>query len=92
MEGTFFYEYIPKIFFLTVHTRKIIGTHNESPQYDSQMLSFFEPEYDKLTEYLSYPETLQIVREYIQDKLPQHAATFEECLNNGIINIVDSED
>lgn len=91
MEDTFFYEYIPEFFFLSVCARKIMDSHDQSLQIDPRFHSFLNLE-NKLTKEISYPETLGIVRNYLQERLPQYAPRFEEILGNGIINIVVDDD
>ena len=89
LEQTYYYEYIPKIFYISVYARKIMDENDESLGPNSRVFYLLNPKYKEFEEYLPYPETLQIVRNYIAEKLPKYIDKFEECLNNGIINIVD---
>lgn len=89
LQQTYYYEYIPKIFYISVYARKIMDQNDISLGQNSSIFYLMNPEYGKFEEYLPYSETLQIVRKYIAEKLPKYVDKFEECLNNGIINIVD---
>lgn len=93
MEGTFFYDHIAEFLSLAIKARKIITKSDPFLQDDPRIYKLLNPGYDELTEYLPYPETLKIVREYLKERLPQYIDTFEECLNNGTINIaIDLEE
>lgn len=93
IEGTFFHDHIHQFLSLAIEVRKIVAENDPILQGDPRVYKILNPDCDELTEYLSWPETLQIVRDYFQQRLPQYADTFEECLNNGIINIaIDLDD
>lgn len=93
IEGTFFYNHIAEFLSLAIKARKIITTSDPILQDDPRIYKLLNPSYDELTERLPYPETLEIVREYLKERLPQYIDTFEEWLNNGTINIaIDLED
>lgn len=89
LDNTYYYEYIPEIFYVAVCARKIMDQNDVSLGKTSEVFYLMYPEYGEFEEYLPYSETLQIVRNYIAEKLPKYIDKFEECLNNGIINIVD---
>ena len=93
ISDTFLDKHIYDFFRLALTTEQIIDENDEMYKDDPQVYRIMNPEYDKLEEYLSYSETLQILREYLRERLPQYIGKFEECLNNGIINfVVDPSD
>lgn len=93
ISDTFLDKHIYDFFRLALTTEQIIDENDEMYKDDPRVYRIMNPEYDKLEEYLSYSETLQIVREYLRERLPQYRDKFEECLNNGIINfVVDPSD
>lgn len=93
IENTFLDRHIFDFFSLARKVEEIIDTNDTMYKDDQRVYRLTNPEYDKLSEYLSYSDTLQIVRDYLGEKLPQYVEKFEECLSNGIINFaVDQTD
>lgn len=92
ISDTFLDKHIFDFFRLALITEQIIDENDEMYKDDPRVYRIMNPEYDKLEEYLSYSDTLQIVREYLRERLPQYIDKFEYCLNNGIINLVVDPD
>ncbi len=89
IDNTFFYAHLEQIYQLIKGAKDIIEKNTSliTTDRDSSLNG-----YDQLTKRLPYPETLQIVRGYIRNRVPEYQTIFEECLNNGVINLVIEKD
>lgn len=93
IDGTPFYNNLNKFLLVAEEAGEIIYKKDPNLQGDPRVYKLLHPDFDELTKGLPYTETIQIVEEYLSERLPQYKGIFEEYLSNGIINMaIDLDD
>ena len=91
IDDTIYVEYIDLFFYLTLNTVKTIYENDILFKSSIEKYGSIYSYYNSRNNYLSSVDSLNIVREFIKNKIPNYLDKFDEYINNGVLDLIDSD-